>query len=195
MKPYNFFAYLNRLKGIERWGLMRNWDNENVAEHSWTTAIYAFTLATIGNEVYGKNVRTDLVVFDALFHDITEVFLMDIPTPVKNISPEMRALFRQAETMFSKQLIKMLPPELQSSYKPFVMGSNETEVRKYVKAADKLDAYLKCVDEIRMGNHAEFGRAKKNIENELKALNMPEIDYFLEHFAPSFEMSLDELAE
>jgi 5'-deoxynucleotidase len=192
----HFFAYMYRLRYIERWSLMRNVVRENVAEHSFHVAMLAHILCTIANEVYGRNIPTDRIVSMALFHDATEVFTGDIPTPVKHHNPKILSNFRDIEQMAAERLLDMIPPQLRPVYEPLVdaKGGAHADLKKYVKAADLLDAYLKCVTELSAGNR-EFGGAKKQIEQSIQELNMPELEYFLRNLAPSLEKTLDELAE
>lgn len=188
-----FFAYLYRLRYIERWSLMRNVVKENVAEHSYHVAILTHALCTIANEVFGKNVPAEKAVTMALFHDATEMFTGDIPTPVKHHNPEILRNFREIEQKAAERLTAMVPEKLRSVYRPLVCGKQEDdELRKYVKAADLLDAYLKCTMELSAGNR-EFAVAKKQIEDAINQADMPEARYFLEHMAPGFEKTLDEM--
>jgi 5'-deoxynucleotidase len=210
----DFFAYLYRLRYIERWSLMRNTVRENVAEHSYHVAILTHLLCNIAQEIFGREVAVDRAVSIALFHDVTEVFTGDIPTPVKHHNPDILSSFRQIERMAGDKLHGMVPKELQAVYKPLLTYPNRTvepnndskpsaidaydeetsELRRYVKAADLLDAYIKCMTELSAGNR-EFGPAKKQIEQSIAKLDMPEVNYFLTHLAPSLEKTLDELAE
>lgn len=189
-----FFAYMYRLRYIERWSLMRNVVRENVAEHSFHVALLTHVLCTIANEVYGKNVPTDRIVSMALFHDATEVFTGDIPTPVKHHNHKILASFREIEHLAAERLLDMVPEELRGVYDPLIdtKKDKDAELKKYVKAADTLDAYLKCVTELSAGNR-EFAIAKKQIEQAIVEMDMPEMKYFLEHMAPSLEKTLDEL--
>lgn len=190
-----FFSYLYRMRYIKRWSLMRNTVKENVAEHSFQVALLTHALCSIANDVYGKQVPTEQAVVLALFHDVTEVFTGDIPTPVKHHSSGLLDNFRQLEQLSSHRLLEMVPDNLKDTYRPLVTGKQdmENELRRFVKAADLLDAYLKCVTELTAGNR-EFAVAKDQILAAIRKLNMPETDYFLTHFAPSFEKSLDELS-
>lgn len=190
----HFYSYLFRLRYIERWSLMRNTVKENVAEHSYHVALLTHAICTIANEVFGKKVPTDRAVTMALFHDSTEVFTGDIPTPVKHHSKEMLGNFREIEHLASERLLEMVPDTLKTVYQPLITGKHEqNELRRYIKAADLLDAYLKCVTELSAGNR-EFAVAQKQILQAIRNLNMVEADYFLGHFAPSFEKTLDELS-
>lgn len=190
----HFFAYIYRLRYIERWSLMRNVRKENVAEHSYHTAILTHALCTIANEVFGKNIETEKAVTMALFHDVTEVFTGDIPTPVKHNNSDILNSFREIERTAGDRLLRMVPSKLQHVYQPLV-GSKHAEhkYRAYIKGADLLDAYLKCTSELSAGNR-EFAVAQQQILNSIEKLGVPEVDYFLKHFAPSFEKTLDEIS-
>ncbi|MCS7462568.1 5'-deoxynucleotidase [Paenibacillus doosanensis] len=193
----HFFAYMYRLRYIERWSLMRNILKENVAEHSFHVALLTHVLCTIANEEFGRNVPTDRIVSMALFHDATEVFTGDIPTPVKHHNPKILSNFRDIEQLAAERLLDMIPPKLKPVYEPLIDAKSsglDPELKRYVKAADLLDAYLKCVTELSAGNK-EFGSAKKQIEQSIQEMNMPEMEYFLKHMAPSLEKTLDELSE
>lgn len=191
----HFLAYMYRLKYIKRWSLMRNITHESVAEHTFHVALLTHMLCTISREVFRKDVPTDKLVSMALFHDATEVFTGDIPTPVKHQNPEILANFRKIEDKAARRMTKMLPKELQSVYKPLLEGGKESEPHAIlIKAADLLDAYVKCTMEVSAGNR-EFAYAKKQIEQTLEELDLPEVRYWLEVLAPSLEKTLDELSE
>jgi len=192
----HFSAYMYRLRYIERWSLMRNVMPENVAEHSYHVALLTHMLCTIGNAEFNQQVDTNQAVTMALFHDATEVFTGDIPTPVKHHNPRILANFREIEDIASERLISMVPASLLPVYEPLLdsKADHHSDLRKYVKAADLLDAYLKCVTELTAGNR-EFAEAKRQTEEKLQQLSMPEVDYFLTYLAPSFEKTLDELSE
>lgn len=193
----HFFAYLFRLRYIDRWSLMRNVSRENVAEHSFHVSVLTHALCTIGNEVYKKSLPTEKIVTAALFHDATEVITGDIPTPVKHHNPSMLNNFREIEQLAANKLVSMVPDELRDAYAPmFAFDSDylSKEHQKYIKAADKLDAYLKCASEVSAGNR-EFSVAKSQLWEILMKSEMEEIQYFLEHFAPSFEKTIDEISD
>ncbi|MFC4812088.1 5'-deoxynucleotidase [Paenibacillus sp. GCM10023250] len=198
MTDSHFTAYMYRLRYIERWSLMRNTTRETVAEHSYHVALLAHLLCEIGNAVFGKSLRADRAAAMALFHDATEVFTGDIPTPVKHHNPKMLANFREIEAMAAERLLGMVPEPLQGVYGPLVLGepanAEEAGLRSMVKAADLLDAYMKCLSELSSGNR-EFAVAKGQTEHKLAALGMPEVDWFLAEMAPSFSKTLDELSE
>lgn len=248
----HFIAYMYRLRYIERWSLMRNTTRENVAEHSYHVALLAHMLCEIGNHIFGRSLNADRVVTMALFHDATEVFTGDIPTPVKHHNPKMLASFREIESLAAERLLGMVPKQLHSAYAPLIGGqadapaaskhtdtlavsgsehgslaasepannslaskqvnaddksrydaesarisgssNSDDELRRMLKAADLLDAYIKCLTELSSGNR-EFAVAKGQTENKLAKLDMPEVDWFLSHMAPSFSMTLDELSQ
>ena len=196
MSPVNhFFAYLYRLRFIRRWSLMRNAVPESVAEHSFQVALLAHALCSIGREVFGADVPTERIVTLALFHDAEEVITGDIPTPVKHHDDHILGSLRAIEALARERLLGMVPPALAATYRPLLgAGQRDAGLLRWVRAADKLDAYLKCAMEVAVGNR-EFAVAQRQLRETLRGLAMPEVDYFLEHFAPSFEKTLDELTE
>lgn len=189
---HHFFAYMARMKNILRWPLMRNVQPENIQEHSQQVAVLAHALAVIANRRLGRGVDTGEVVRLAIYHDASEVITGDMPTPIKYFSPAMRDVYRQIEDAACGKLLAMLPSDLREEYAACLMPPEESTARRYVKAADKLAAYLKCVEETRCGN-GEFAKARDNIFRELENMQMEEVDIFLREFAPSYAMSLDEL--
>jgi len=190
-----FLAYLYRLQNIERWSLMRKTYGENVAEHSFHTALIAHLLGSISRHIFGKDVDPDQAASYALFHDATEVFTGDIPTPVKHHNPDILSNFRQIEALAADRLLATVPEELQEAYRPLLhRGTESPELAKLVKAADVLDAYLKCVSEMSAGNR-EFATARRQMEERLRGMNLPEVDWFLDRLTASFERTVDELAE
>ncbi|MCL6602789.1 MAG: 5'-deoxynucleotidase [Paenibacillus sp.] len=196
---YHFSAYLYRLQYIQRWSLMRSTAPDNVAQHSFHVALLAHMLCSIGNVHYGHALNADRAAAIALFHDAAEVFTGDIPTPVKHNNQRLLSSFREMEAIAAERLTSMIPSELQSIYTPLMSADSshsdpaDNVLHSYVKAADSLDAYLKCVWEVAAGNR-EFAIAKAQTEAKLRGLALPEVDYFLTHMAPGFEMSLDELS-
>ncbi|MBM7568200.1 5'-deoxynucleotidase [Paenibacillus sacheonensis] len=194
----HFTAYMYRLRYIERWSLMRNTTRESVAEHSYHVALLAHMLCEIGNRLFGRSLDADRAASMALFHDAAEVFTGDIPTPVKHHNPKMLANFREIEAMAAERLLGMVPEPLRDAYEPLIIGSGtdaeQDELLKMVKAADLLDAYMKCLSELSSGNR-EFAVAKGQTELKLAALGMQEVDWFLTEMAPSFSKTLDELSE
>ncbi|PYZ98267.1 5'-deoxynucleotidase [Alteribacter lacisalsi] len=190
----HLLAYFYRLRYIERWSLMRNVMKENVAEHSFHVSLITHTLCTIANDIYGKQVNTDKAVTLSLFHDVTEVITGDIPTPVKHHNSDMLKNFRDIEALAAEKLADKAPAELKHVYAGLIGKKADDSLAAYIKAADLLDAYLKCTSELLAGNR-EFAVAKNQIQENLTNLNMVEVEYFLEHFAPSFEKTLDEISE
>ena len=173
---------------------MRSAVPENVAEHSYDVALLTHALCTIRTEVYGGEIDTGRAVVLALFHDVAEVITGDIPAPVKHHDEAIQQNLRAMESLAGEQLLSMVPPELLPAYKPLIRASTtDADLISIVKAADKLSAYLKCASEIAAGNR-EFAVAKRQLEDIVNALSVPEVDYFLKHFAPSFDQTLDEIS-
>ena len=191
-ESFPFFAYLSRMRYINRWGLMRNTFQENIQEHSHMVAVLAHALAVIGREKYGGTVDPGEAAAAALFHDAPEILTGDLPTPVKYYNPEIREAYKQVEQVSAKKLLSMLPEELRPAYEDLLSEAYGPELRAVVKAADKLSAYIKCVEELKAGN-AEFRQAAEQTLEVLKASSMPEVGYFMEHFLPAFGLTLDEL--
>ena len=195
-----FFALVFRQKYIKRWGLMHNMIPETLAEHSSECAVLTHALATIGNKLYGKNYDVGNAVITALFHDVPEVFTGDMPTPVKYATPAIREEFGRIEEQSAGNLLCKLPESLKEEYAPlFEAGSaaireDNEAVRRLVKAADNLCAYIKCIEEEKLSNR-EFSSAKEGIKRKLETSGLPELDYFIEHFLPAFGMTLDEQQE
>lgn len=189
---YKFFAFLNRMKYIKRWSLMRSVREENIMEHSQQVAVIAHALALINNKIYGKSVDISKVVMLAQYHEVSEVITGDLPTPIKYFNPEIKSAYKDLEKHASERLINMLPTELKDEYNQYILPETDSEEYKIVKCADRLSAYLKCVEEVKAGN-SEFKKAKTSIGNELKNLKRQDVDYYLKEFAPAFELALDEL--
>ncbi len=186
----SFFALLFRQKYIKRWGLMRNTTDENLAEHSAETAFIAHALAIIGNKFYGKNYDANSIAVIALYHDASEIYTGDLPTPVKYYSEEMRKNYKQIEAVAEKILVSHLPEELRGVYGDIISGAS-TEEKRLVKAADKLCALIKCVEEDKSGNR-EFESAEKATRASLEAMDCPEANYFMKEFLPAFLETIDE---
>jgi 5'-deoxynucleotidase len=189
----HFFAYLSRMRFIRRWGLMHNTYPENVQEHTLRVAMIAHALAIIRNRLFDGSVDAERVAVLALFHDASEVFTGDLPAPVKYFNPEIKAAYKSIEVTAARRLYEMLPDVLQSDYVPlFVPNEADAAHRELIGAADKLCAYLKCLEEIAAGNQ-EFSKAEKTLRATVVKLSLPEVRYFLETFVPSFRLTLDEL--
>ncbi len=190
---FHFFSYMARMKHIKRWGLMRNTREENIQEHSLQTAMIAHGLALIKNRMFGGNVDAERVLALAVYHEAGEVITGDLATPIKYFNPEIKAAYKQIERVAEEKLVDMLPRELKSDYEALILNREaEAELYALVKAADKICAYLKCVEELSAGN-SEFVKAKKAIEKSIKQMDRPEVDYFMKTFVPSFELTLDEM--
>ncbi len=188
---YTFFALISRLKYIDRWALMRNSDRENVQEHSLMVAVLAHGLAVIRRDVFGNPANPDRCAAAAILHDAPEIFTGDLPTPVKYHDDSMTSAYAKIEKLAIDKLASSLPEELQPEY--LALLSEDGETRDLVKAADKLAAYIKCLEELKTGNE-EFRNAAESTMKKLRGLNMPEIDYFIENFLPPFGMTIDELS-
>ena len=187
----HFFAYIFRMRFIQRWALMRNTAPENVQEHSHQVAVLAHALAVIRNEKFGGRLDPGAVAVAALYHDASEILTGDMPTPIKYDNPAIRSAYRDVEAVAEKKLLQMLPPELQGVYEP-ILTEADPEIRQVVKAADKLSAHIKCVEEVKAGNN-EFRQAAGQTLEAVKAMGLPEAEYFIEHFLPAFGLTLDEL--
>ena len=189
---YQFFARLSRMKYINRWGLMRNTINENIAEHSLEVAMIAHALAVIGNTYYGKKLDANYLAVIGMYHDATEIITGDMPTPVKYFAPQIREAYKDVENKAADQMLKGLPEEMQKLYAGYIKTEDvDQELYKYVKAADKLSAYIKCIEEKKMGNQ-DFSKAAETIKTELKKMQIEEADYFMEHFLPAYTLTVDE---
>jgi len=187
----SFFALISRMRYIGRWGLMRNSLPENVQEHSHMVAVIAHALAVIRRDIYGGEIDPNVVSTVALYHDASEIFTGDLPTPVKYLNPHISKAYKQVEDAATEKLLALLPQKLQASYTPLLTSVCE-DVHQLIKAADRLSAYIKCHEELRAGNN-EFRSASVEILRSIKANPLPETRYFLEHFIPAFDLSLDEL--
>lgn len=187
----HFFAYLSRMKFIKRWGLMHNTYVENVQEHSLRVAQIAHALALIRNRRFEGSVNPDRVTVLALYHDAGEVLTGDLPSPIKYFNPEIQKAYHTIEASAAEKLIDMVPDELSEDFRSVLLPSDDEHVR-IVKAADKLCAYIKCLEEMAAGNR-EFSKAEQSLRKAVEELELPEVEYFLETFVPSFRLTLDEL--
>ena len=188
----NFFAYLSRMRYIGRWSLMRNALPENIQEHSHMVAVLAHALGVIRRDIFHIPCNPEEAAAAALYHDCSEILTGDLPTPIKYHSEEIRDAYRQVEELACRQLLETLPEELRSAYEPYLSGEVQQRTHDLVKAADKLSAYIKCIEERKAGNN-EFFSAEAQTRKILEENGMPEVQYFLEHFIPAFELTLDEL--
>ena len=189
--PYAFFAYLSRLKLIRRWSLMRNTQPENDAEHSLQVAMIAHAIAVIGRDRYHRDTDPEHVLTLAVYHDATEVMTGDLPTPVKYHNEELRNAYHRLEDVSADRLLDLLPEDMRPAFFPCLRQENGYD-RDVVKAADKISAYITCLEEKRAGNR-EFDYAAENVRKSLDAVELPEVRDFLREFLPAFEMTLDEL--
>lgn len=188
----NFFAMVNRMKLIDRWALMRNTSKENIAEHSHNVAVISHALCIIGNRKFGKCYDAERCAVLALYHDLTEVITGDMPTPVKYYNSEIQDVYKDIEKAAGERLLSMLPEELRIDYQPFFeQNESDKELWKIVKAADKIDALIKCIEECRMGNR-EFEIAKEKQIKIVDEIDMDEVRYFTEKFLPAYSLTLDE---
>ncbi|MCF2661883.1 5'-deoxynucleotidase [Pseudoflavonifractor phocaeensis] len=188
---YNFFPMIARMKYINRWGLMRNTQAENIQEHSHMVAVLAHALAVIQNRYYGGQVDPGAVAVAALYHDASEILTGDMPTPIKYDNPDIQNAYKAVESVAEQKLLSMLPEDLRADYDE-IITIPDPEVHALVKAADKLSAYLKCVEELKAGN-AEFKKAKEQTYAALCQNPIPALKYFMDHFLEGFELTLDEL--
>ena len=186
-----FYALMGRMRYITRWGLMRNSFSENIQEHSHQVAVLAHALAVIRNEKFGGLVDAGAVAVTALYHDASEILTGDMPTPIKYDNPAIRKAYKDVEAVAERKLVEFLPPELQESYREIV-SPVDGEIEVLVKAADKLSAHIKCLEELKAGNN-EFREAAAQTRRALEAYDLPEVRYFMDTFLDSFSLTLDEL--
>ena len=189
---YDFYAYMDRMKYIKRWQLMRSTRKENIMEHSQSVAVLAHALVTIHNDVYGGHADVLKTVLYAMYHEVSEVMTGDLPTPIKYYNRSIRGAYKELEKNACEKIVATLPEEMKAGIEPYVLADEDCIEGQLVKAADRLAAYIKCLEELRSGN-GEFKKAKKSIEADLHSKNMPEVEYFFEHFIPSLKLTLDEL--
>ena len=189
---FEIFAYVERMKYIRRWALMRSLREENDMEHSFQVAYVAHALAIIRNEYFDGGADVGRVLEIAMYHDLSETITGDMPTPVKHINPQLRALYGGLESSAKERLLSTLPEELKASYSAFIDPDADSIEYKIVKASDKLSAYLKCIEETKSGN-SEFRRAMEGKREELLACGMQEVLFFMEKIVPVYLLTLDEL--
>lgn len=188
----DFFALISRMRYIERWGLMRSSIPENVQEHSHMVAVLAHALGVIRRDVFKKPCEPDRLAAAALYHDAPEILTGDMPTPIKYHSGRISEAYHEVERAAEDKLVNMLPVELRGAFEPFISGEVGEDEKRLVKAADRLSAYIKCVEERKAGNR-EFLSAEVQTRRRIEDMGLPEADYFLKHFMPAFEKNLDEL--
>jgi len=188
----SFYAYLSRLQHIKRWGLMRNSSEENVAEHSFHVAVITHALCVIKNEVFQGNVDEGQAVIAALYHDTSEAITGDLPTPIKYFDEDIKQAYKKIEKHAEKTMVEMLPEPMRSSIAPYILEEQAPEIERIIRAADKLCAYIKCIEEKKSGN-TEFEKAGARLLETLRHMEMPEVTYFMEHFMEGYMLTLDEL--
>ena len=189
----HFFAYLSRMRFIGRWGLMHSTRPENIQEHSLRVAMIAHALAVIRNRLFAGGVSPDRLAVLGLYHDAAEVLTGDLPRPVKYFNPEIETSYRRIETVAREKLLGMVPDALRADYAMLFRPESAAAVeQELVKAADKLCAYMKCLEEVTAGNR-EFGEAEKTLRHTIEAIDLPEVRYFVQTFVASFRLTLDEL--
>lgn len=187
-----FYALMGRMRYITRWGLMRNTFSENISEHSHMTAVLAHALALIRRDILNLPAHDpDRCAVAALYHDASEILTGDLPTPIKYYNPDIKTAYKEVERIAGNRLLDMLPPELRSSYTHYVL-EDDAELEPFVKAADKLSAHIKCLEEQKAGN-TEFDSAAQQTLDALKAMNSPELEWFLNNCLQAFTLNLDQL--
>ncbi|MEE0059460.1 MAG: 5'-deoxynucleotidase [Acutalibacteraceae bacterium] len=189
---HSFFAMMSRIKYINRWGLMNNTRNETLSEHSLEVAIIAHALGVINNKRLGGNISAERLAVLAIFHDASEIITGDLPTPVKYNNDKIKNAYKEIEEQAQLRLLKMLPDDIAEEYQPILCpNESETELWKYIKAADKISALIKCTEELIMGNR-EFAKAQQSTLNAINQIDLPEVKIFMEELFPAYELTLDE---
>lgn len=188
---YNFFAFMNRMKYIKRWSLMRSVQNENIMEHSEQVAMIAHALAVIGNIYFNKNYDVNRIGMIACYHETSEVITGDLPTPIKYFNPEINTAYKSLENLAENRLLDMLPNKMREVYSNLIQNVNEEEY-KIMKGADKIAAYIKCIEELKAGN-SEFKKAHDTILKNINENELEEVKYFMDNFIEGFRLTLDEL--
>ncbi len=187
-----FYALMGRMRYITRWGLMRNTFSENIQEHSHQVAVLAHALALIRRDILKlQGPDPDKCAVAALYHDASEILTGDLPTPIKYYNPDIKTAYKQVEHIAGERLLDMLPPALRESYESYVLESDES-LLPVVKAADKLSAYIKCIEEQKAGN-TEFDFAAKAAWEAMEQMNRPELNWFMENCLPAFSLNIDQL--
>ena len=191
---HHFFAYISRMRFIQRWGLMRNTLPENDLEHAGQTALFAHAIAVIGRRRYARAYDPNFIMALALYHDAGEVITGDMPTPIKHSNPALRQEYGKLEDMAADRLLSMLPKDLQGEFRPLIAHDESSLEWRIVKAADKLCAYVKCLEEKKSGNK-EFDKAGKSVKKSIEKIDLPEVQDFMIQFVPGFSLTLDEISE
>lgn len=193
MKKSNFFAFISRMKYINRWGLMRSTKEENVSEHSLDVAVIAHALTIIQNKRLNRQVDPNKTVLYAIYHDSSEILTGDMPTPVKYFNPAIKTAYKEVELSANKSLLKMLPEDFYEDYEPVLIPRKEDEeIWKTIKAADKISAYIKCIEEEKSGNK-EFVKAKQALLNEINNMDRQDVKIFMDEFLDGYSLTLDEM--
>lgn len=193
MKKSNFFAFISRMKYINRWGLMRNIKEENVSEHSLDVAVISHALAVIQKKRLNMDVNPERIALYAIYHDASEIFTGDMPTPVKYYNSVIKSAYKEMELSVNERLLNMLPYDLKDEFEAVLIPKeNEKEIWKTIKAADKISAYIKCIEEEKSGNK-EFLKAKQSLLQEIEKMNMPDVKIFMDEFLEGYSLTLDEM--
>ncbi|MBP5493389.1 MAG: 5'-deoxynucleotidase [Clostridiales bacterium] len=198
-KQYNFYAMLDRMQYIQRWGLMRNTRQENLKEHSFDVAVIAHSLALIHNRILKQDyIDPYKTMAEAIYHDVTEIITGDLPTPIKYINRDLKTAYKEVEAQAANNILNLLPEELEPEYRELLMpdlsDEEKKKIHRLVKAADRISAFLKCLMEEKAGND-EFSRAKQTIEDSIHKLECEEAEYYLAHFVPPYGLTLDEISK
>ena len=192
MQNKHFYAMLSRMKYINRWGLMRNTKDENLCEHSLEVAFVAHALGIINNEIFGGDIDAERLAILGMYHDVTEIITGDMPTPVKYYSDVIRNAYKEVEGVAKNQMLTGLPEDIRHRYDALLLETEEEALLwRYVKAADKISAYIKCIEEIKTGNK-DFAKAEKSTFKAIMDMKLPEADYFMQEFIPAYKLTLDE---
>lgn len=195
MKKNHFYAMLSRMKYINRWGLMRNTRNENLCEHSLEVAYVAHALGIINNEIFGGDINAERLAVLGMYHDVTEIITGDMPTPIKYYNPLIRDAYKEVEQVAEEQMLSGISPDIRERYRGVLLETEEeAELWKYVKAADKISAYIKCIEEKKTGNR-DFEDAEVTIYNAINDMGLPEADYFMKEYIPAYMLTIDKSGE
>ena len=193
MNKSNFFAFISRMKYINRWGLMRNIKEENVCEHSLDVAVIAHALAVIQKKRLNMDVNPEKTALYAIYHDVSEIFTGDMPTPVKYYNSIIKTAYKELELSVNERLLNMLPHDFKDEFKPILIpDDNEKQIWKTIKAADKISAYIKCIEEEKSGNK-EFLKAKQSLLHEIEKMDMQDVKIFMNEFLEGYSLTLDEM--
>lgn len=193
MQQSRFYAYLSRMKHIFRWSLMKNSQQESLSVHTLDTAVIAHCLGLLRNRRFGGSCDVNRLVLLAMYHDCSEILTGDMPTPIKYYNPEIKAAYKEVEAVANEKLVSMLPEDLRWDYRPlFCHEGEDPELLRLLKAADKLSALVKCIEEENAGNR-EFVKAKQSTLKAIEEMRLPEADAFIKEFLPSYGLTVDEL--